>query len=168
MLNELHQIEANYGCYAEYCRSREEKEERDYKLFLERESIYEKNREKLKTAKCVLWYGNEGRCDKCPHADFDTQRDSDDDMDLIICNAPADYVCKDRDYAMLPLKYSVIGQKISGNDSFMEQLGLKDEIRFDFKLKKEADEFLNTECKNGIYRHHNGNTYRMTLTDYKE
>ncbi len=165
MYDDLTSIEGSYGCYAEYLRTLEEKEEREYADKLQNAERYKKNKEKIAKASCILWYGNEGRCNGCSHAVFDTQRDEGDDFVIVICNAPDGFSCKDREYAMLPYAYSFVGEKVAGDNSFMEDHGFADTICFEFKLKEEADEFLATKCKNNLYTHPNGNTYKMSLKD---
>lgn len=83
-------IERNYGCYAEYIRSIEENDENESERAYQANLIFKKNKENLKKASeeglPIIWFGGyEYGCDKCPYADNNTQRDFDDDIELIIC-----------------------------------------------------------------------------------
>lgn len=139
MYDDLARIERSYGCYAEYARCQEEQEQREYEHYLEECERYKRNREKLKAAKVVLYFGGCSNCNHCTHADHNTQRDSDDDFDIVICNAPDGYACERREYELLPDKYNVIAKSPDGSD---------DRI-FPFKLLSEAEAYV--EENHGIF-----------------
>lgn len=97
-MDDLSQIERNFGCVAEYNRSQMEDEEHEEELRARRAQRYRANREKVNSTdmKDLIWYGGWGACSNCLYADKETQRDETDDMEIVICKAPKSYNCKTR------------------------------------------------------------------------
>lgn len=110
MRDDLSRIESSYGCVAEYNRCCYEEDSRKAERIEKDMEKFRKNREKRKNARkngyCIISCGDM-KCGNCPHADFDTRRDYDDDMGDVICMAPDGTECRYRDYEMLPYAWRV-------------------------------------------------------------
>lgn len=79
-------------CVPEFYRAAQEEADRKYGEQLQRAEHYKANREKLAKAEeaglPILSYGGYGPCWECKTCDHDTQRDGDDDIELVICHNP--------------------------------------------------------------------------------
>lgn len=89
----LGDIERNYGCVAEYNRSRREDEEHEAELRYQAEQQFKKNKENLDAAAKeelpIIFYGGYSLgCDKCEYADTNTCLSFDDDIGRVICRNP--------------------------------------------------------------------------------
>lgn len=80
------------NCLPEYFRLQKEQYEHECELEHERQEHYRANKKKLddakKTGYLILDYGGFDACAGCGYADFDTIRNADDDIGLIICKNP--------------------------------------------------------------------------------
>lgn len=81
------------GCVPEYYRSRQEDDDHQYDLRMQRRAHFLANRAKLDAAAAsglpVLTLRGPGPCWECPQADRDTMTAADDDFDRVICHDPA-------------------------------------------------------------------------------
>ena len=80
-------------CVPELIRQRQEEQDRQFDLMMQRRTGYLANQRKIDEALAaglpILYYGGYYACGKCPQADHDTRTDDKDDLDCVICRYPA-------------------------------------------------------------------------------
>lgn len=80
-------------CVPEYCRARQEEQDRRFDLAMQRRERYQANRRKLGAAAeaglPILDFGGYEACGECPRAYDDTQTDGEDDICRVICHDPS-------------------------------------------------------------------------------
>ena len=82
----LNYIERNYGCVAEYNRCRQEDEEHEWQLEMERQDWYKRNKEKVdKAVKDGTLVSYSWNCVGCPYYTSIGPTWSDDDIEKGIC-----------------------------------------------------------------------------------
>ena len=81
------------NCVPEDFRARQEEQDRQYDLAMQRRDCYLENRRKLDSAAGaglpILNFGGYGSCWECPDADHDTATSDEDDFCCVICRNPA-------------------------------------------------------------------------------